>query len=53
MDLKINQNKSKYAQCNLCLSPNYVIDIKGEHLSFTISICEDCIKKINEFIFHQ
>jgi len=46
--LVITENKSKYSQCNFCLSRDNVIDVKGDRLSTVMSLCKDCIKKIND-----
>jgi len=46
--LIITENDSKYAQCNFCLSRDNVIDVKGDRLSTVMSLCKDCIKKIND-----
>lgn len=48
--LKITKSKSKYEQCNFCLSKTNLYNIKGDRLAFELTVCKRCISKIADVV---
>ena len=48
MKIQIERNKSKHAECIICLSRENVYQILSYNNNFTLSFCKECIDKIKE-----
>jgi len=46
-NMKVEQDKSKYAQCNLCLGEVNVYKVQGDN-PIIINICNNCLKEIQD-----
>ena len=46
----IYDTTDKYPSCNLCGSDKSVYEVRGEGKQTVISVCSECVKKMNRII---